>query len=98
MERRKIKRIRNMTRDFKVGDEVTLILQPIWFDYLYKVIEILDDKTQSGLTKMRLIPIGKNNPYSSYDVGSKLVVNQNQIKLSKNQLREEKLKELGIVV
>jgi len=87
-----------MTRDFKVGDEVTLILQPIWFDYLYKVIEILDDKTQSGLTKMRLIPIGKNNPYSSYDVGSQLVVNQNQIKLSKNQLREEKLKELGIVV
>jgi hypothetical protein len=86
-----------MTRDFKVGDEVTLILKPIWFDYLYKVIEILDDKTQSGLTKMRLIPIGKINPYSTYDVGNQLVVNQNQIKLSKNQLREEKLKELGIV-
>ena len=85
-----------MTRDFKVGDEVTLILQPRGFDYLYKVEEILDDKTQHGLTKMRLIPIGKNNPYSAYDVGQHFIVNENQITLSKKQLREMRLNELGI--
>ncbi len=76
-------------RDFKVGDEVTLI----WIDLRYNVVEILDDKTQHGLTKIRLIPTG-NNP--TYDVGQHFIVNQNQIKLSKKQLREERLNELGI--
>ena len=82
-----------MTRDFKVGDEVTLIVQPRWLDLLYKVAEILDDKTQHGLTKIRLIPTS-NNP--TYDVGQHFIVNQNQIKLSMKQLREERLNELGI--
>ena len=80
-----------MTRDFKEGDEVILIC----IDLLYKVAEILDDKTQHGLTKMRLIPTG-NNPHSPYDVGQHFIVNQNQIALSKKQLREERLKQLGV--
>jgi hypothetical protein len=79
-----------MMRDFKVGDEVTLI----WIDLLYNVVEILDDNTQSVLTKIRLIPTG-NNTYT-HDVGAQLVVNQTQIKLSKKQLREDILNELGI--
>ena len=79
-------------RDFKVGDEVSIKLFGVNYD-LYKVTEILDEKTSQGLTKMRLIP---TDPHKAFDVSKHYVVNQNQIALSKNQLREERLKEIGI--
>jgi hypothetical protein len=79
-------------RDFKVGDEVSIKLFGDNYD-LYKVTEILDEKTSKGLTKIRLIP---TDPDKAFDVSKHYVVNQNQITLSKNQLREEKLKQLGL--
>ena len=79
-------------RDFKVGDEVSIKLFGDNYD-LYKITEILDEKTSKGLTKIRLIP---TDPDKAFDVSKHYVVNQNQIILSKKQLREEKLKQLGL--
>ena len=79
-------------RDFKVGDEVSIKLFGVNYD-LYKITEILDEKTSKGLTKIKLIP---TDPDKAFDVSKHYIVNQNQITLSKNQLREEKLKQLGL--